>query len=146
MATSVQVGTILIENRPLIMRPLDLKSESYAGTWGVLQSLTSSTLDHKISGAGWTCLFLAGEVKATVFGALAPKSIRRALKQIFAKVQEPDFNCLEVTKIVEDRFWGMPYTTVCAHSRHIQQGSIMELADESKKSTTTVAFESRKSL
>src|ERR1700752_799984 len=99
MATSVQVGTILIEDRPLIMRPLDLKSESYSGTWGVLQSLTSSTLDHKIRGAGWTCLFLASEVKASVFGVLAPKSVRRALKQIFAKVQKPDFNCLEITKI-----------------------------------------------
>jgi hypothetical protein len=138
VATSVQVGTILIEDRPLIMRPLDLKSEPYAGTWGVLQSLTSSTLDHKIRGAGWTCLFLAGEVKASVFGVPAPKSLRRALKQIFVKVQKPDFNCLEITNIVENRFWGMPYTTVYAHSRHIQQGSIMELANESKQSTTTV--------
>jgi hypothetical protein len=138
MATSVQVGTILIENRPLIMRPLDLKSESYAGAWGVLQSLTSSTLDHKISSAGWTSLFLAAEVKATVFGALAPRSIRRALRQIFARVNKPDFNCLEITKIVENHFWGMPYTTVHAHSRHIQQGSIMELANESKQPTTTV--------
>jgi hypothetical protein len=104
MATSVRIGTILIENPPLIMRPLDLKSESYARTWGVLQSLTSSTLDHKISGAGWTYLFLAAEVKATVFGALAPKSIRRALRQIFARANKPDFNCLEITKIVENRF------------------------------------------
>jgi hypothetical protein len=138
MATTVQVGTIFIENRPLIMRPLDLESESYSGTWGVLQSLTSSTLDQKIRGAGWTCFFLAAEVKATVFGALAPKSIRRALKQIFAKVQEPDFNCLEVTKIVENRFLGMPYITVCAHSRHIQQGCIMELAEEPRKLKNTL--------
>ena len=29
METTVQVGTILIENRPLIMRTLDLESEPY---------------------------------------------------------------------------------------------------------------------
>src|SRR5690242_4803946 len=99
MATTVQVGTIFIEDRPLIMRPLDLKSESYSGNWGVLQSFTSSSLDRKVRGAGWTCTPLAGEVKATVFGPLAAKNIRRALKRIFLKVRNPDFNCLEITKI-----------------------------------------------
>jgi hypothetical protein len=139
MAATVQVGTIFIENRPLIMRPLNLESESYSGTWGVLQSLTSSSLDQKVRGAGWSCVSLAGEVKATVFGALAAKNIRRALKQIFLKVRKPDFNCLEVTKIAEGRFLGMPCTTVWANSRHIQQGSIMELADEHKNFKATLS-------
>lgn len=130
MESAVQVGTILIEDRPLILRALDLKSESYAGTWGVLQSLTSTTLDQKVRGAGWNCFFLAAEVKATVFGSLAAKSIRRALQQIFEKVRKPDFNCLEVTRIVENSFLGVPYTTVCAHSRHIQQGYLMDSADK----------------
>jgi hypothetical protein len=136
MATTVQVGTIFIEDRPLIMRPLDLKSESYSGAWGVLQSHTGSTLDQKIRGTGWNCFFMAAEVKASVFGGLAAKSIRRALKQIFAKVKDPDFNCLEVTKIIEKRFWGMPYITICAHSRHIQQGSLLEFAKGSTKLKT----------
>jgi hypothetical protein len=132
MATMVQVGTIFIEDRPLIMRPLDLESEPYSGTWGVLQSLTSFTLDQKIRSAGWKRVSKAGEFKVTVLGALAAQSIRRALKQIFLKVRKPDLNCLEVTRIVEDHFMGMRCTTVCAHSRHIHQGSIMELADELK--------------
>jgi len=132
MATTVQVGTIFIENRPLIMRPLDLESESYSGQWGVLQSFTSFSLDQKVRGVGWRSVSLAGEVKATVFGALAAKNIRRALKQIFLKVRKPDFNCLEITKIFEDRFLGMARTTVWANSRHIQQGSIMQMVDEHK--------------
>jgi len=130
VVATIQVGTIFIENRPLILRALGLESESYAGTWGVLQSHTGTTLDQKIRGTGWTCFFLAAEVKATVFGALAPKSMRRALKHIFAKVRRPDFNCLEVTKITEDRFWGVPRVTVCVHSRRIQQGSLMEFATQ----------------
>jgi len=141
MASTVQVGTILIDDRPLILRALDLESESYSGTWGVLQSHTSATLDQKIRGTGWSCFFMAAEVKATVLGALAAKSIRRALKQIFLRVRKPDFNCLEVTKIFEGRFFGVPYITVSAHSRHIQQGSLMEFAEGSKKFRTV--FESR---
>jgi hypothetical protein len=138
MAATVQVGTILIENRPLILRALDLESESYSGTWGVLHSHTGTTLDQKIRGTGWNCLFLAADVKATVLGRLAAKTIRRAMKHIFTKVQKPDFNCLEVTKIVEDRFLGVPYLTVSAHSRHIQQGSIIELTDEGKNFRTAL--------
>ena len=133
MASTVQVGTILIDDRPLILRALDLESESYSGTWGVLQSHTSATLDQKIRGTGWNCFFMAAEVKATVLGALAAKSIRRALKEIFARVRKPDFNCLEVTRIFEGRFFGVPYITVSAHSRHIQQGSLMEFAEGTKK-------------
>jgi hypothetical protein len=130
METTVQVGTIFIEDRPLITRPLNLESESYSGRWGVLQSFTSAGLDQKVRGAGWNCVSLAGEVKATVFGGLAAKNIRRALKRIFLKIRTPDFNCLEITKMAEDHFLGMPRTTVWANSRHIQQGSIMQMAHE----------------
>ena len=130
METTVQVGTILIENRPLIMRTLDLESQPYSGTWGVLQSLTSSALDQKIRSAGWNCFFMAAEVKGTAFGRLAAKSIQRALNRILVNVRKLDFNCLEVTKIEENRFLGLPYTTVCAHSRHIQQGCLLKSANE----------------
>jgi hypothetical protein len=147
MATTVQVGTIFIEHRPLIMRPLNLESESYSGNWGVLRALTSSGLDQKVRGAGWNCISLAGEVKATVLGALGAKNIRRALKQIFLKVRKPDFNCLEVTKIVQDHCWGLTCTTVWANSRHIQQGSIMELVDEREAcKTAPPQFELRNNL
>lgn len=136
---AVQVGTIFIENRPLIMRPLNLESESYSGTWGVLQSLTSSNLDQKVRGAGWHCGCLAEEVKATVFGTLTAKNIRKALEQIFLQARKTDFNCLEITKIAGGRFLGIPRTIVCAHSRHIRQGSIMQMVDEHKNAKPVAA-------
>src|SRR2546422_11247138 len=58
------------------------------------------------------------------------RSIQRALNRIFVNVRKLDFNCLEVTKIEENRFLGLPYITVCAHSRHIQQGCLLESTDE----------------
>ncbi|HUK23726.1 MAG TPA: hypothetical protein VLV49_04035 [Terriglobales bacterium] len=139
MAASVQVGTILIDDRPLILRALDLESEPYSGTWGVLQTLNGSTLEKKIKGSGWNCFFMAAEVKATVLGTLADSNIRRALKQIFLKAQKPDFNCLEVTNIRAHRFLGVPYITVFAHSRHIQQGSLLEFAGAYGSTTNTLA-------
>jgi len=130
MTPTVQVGTILIEERPLITRTLDLESESYTGKWGVLKVLNGSALDQKIRSAGWNCFFMAEEVKVTVLGSLSANNIQKALKQVFLKVRTEDFNCLEVTKMVENRFLGVPYITVCTHSRHIQQGCLLDSAQE----------------
>ncbi len=37
MTPKVQVGTILIEKRPLIAQVLGLESEPYSGTWSVIK-------------------------------------------------------------------------------------------------------------
>ena len=133
MAASVQVGTTFIQNRPLILHTLGLESEPYEGTWDVLQFLPSAGLDRRIRGDGWNYFFMAAEVRASAFDRLMDKSIRKALKQIFVKVRNADFNCLEVTDITEKRCLGVPYITVCAHSRHIQQGSMMDLAQNAAR-------------
>jgi hypothetical protein len=130
MTPRIQVGTILIEDRPLATWILDLESESYSGNWSVVKAINGLALDRKIHAAGWNFFFMAEEVKATVFGSLAAKSIQKALKRICLKVRKQDFNCLEVTKMVEHRFLGVPYITVCAHSRHIQQDCVLDLAQE----------------
>lgn len=130
MAAVVQVGTIFIQNRPLILRTLDLETEPYSGTWDMLPSPRSPSLDQRIQGTGWNCFFLAAEVKAIVLGELAVTTVHKALKKIFAKVRNADFNCLEVTKMADHHFFGVPYTTVCPHSRHIQQGSMTNFAQK----------------
>jgi hypothetical protein len=86
MTPNVQVGTILIEDRPIITQTLGLESESYSGNWGVVK-LNGSVLERKIRSVGWNCFFLAEEVKSTVFGSLAAKSIQKALKRICLKVR-----------------------------------------------------------
>jgi hypothetical protein len=73
---------------------------------------------------------MAEEVKATVFGSLAAKSIQKALKRMFLKVRKQDFNCLEVTKMVEHCFLGVQYITVCTPPRHIQQDCVLDFAQE----------------
>ena len=130
MTPRIQVGTILIENCSLVTRILDLESESYSGNWNVVKAIDGFTLDLKIHAAGWSFFFMAEEVKATVFGSLAANNIQKALKRIFLKVRKQNFNCLEVTKVVENRFLGVPYITVCTHPRHIHQGCWLDSAQE----------------
>ena len=96
----------------------------------MVKAINGLALDRKIHAAGWNFFFMAEEVKATVFGSLAANSIQKALQRILLKVRKQDFNCLEVTKMVENRLLGVPYITVCTHPRHIQQGCVLDGAQE----------------
>jgi hypothetical protein len=120
MPETVQVGTILVKESPLMPELLGRELEHYSGNWNLVKKLDGFALDRKIRGAGWNFFFMAAEVKAMFFGAPGAKKIQNALHRIFGKVRQP-YNALEVTRIVRKRFLGVPYTLVSAHSRHIQQ-------------------------
>jgi hypothetical protein len=91
-------------------------------------------LDQKLRSVGWNSSFMAEEAEATVFGSLAAKNIQKALKRIFLKMRKQNFNCLEVTKMVENRFLGVPYIMVRTHPRHVfvlgraKEGSLLTAA------------------
>jgi hypothetical protein len=70
MMPRVQVGTILIEGRPLFAQVLGLESEPYSGNWSVIKGLDGFSLDRKIHAAGWNFFFIASEVKVMIFGAI----------------------------------------------------------------------------
>lgn len=123
MAPTVDVGTVLIgEESPRVAEVLALQSEPYFQNWSVVTALNGSTLDEKVRAARWNFFFLAEEVKAMFFGAIGATKVQGALQRVARKVETQGFNCLEVTGIVAKRFLGVPYATVSAHSRHIQQG------------------------
>src|SRR2546422_9104081 len=134
MTAEVQVGTVLIEERPALTQVLGLESEPYSGTWSVVKALNGYALDRKIHAAGWNFFFMAAEVKVMFFGALGAKKIQGALKRILEKVQGQDFNCLEVTGIVAKRFLGVPYAIVSAHSRHVQPSYCLDSAESRRTS------------
>jgi hypothetical protein len=108
MTPIVQVGTVLIGEESIRMTEvLALQSEPYFKNWSVVKALNDSTLDDKIRAVRWHFFFLADEVKATFFGAIAAVKIQGALQRIARKVKQQKFNCLEVTGIVAKRFLGV---------------------------------------
>ena len=129
MPPTVQVGTILMKQWPGITQLLNLESEPCSGEWNLLKVPDGFILDRKIHAAGWTFFFLAAEVKVMFFGSLGAAKIRNALRRILEKVKSQHFNGLEVTEIVARRFLGVPYVTVSAHSRHMQQSCYLDSAE-----------------
>ena len=106
-----------------------LDSEPYSGSWSLVKTLDGVSLDRKICAAGWNLFFMAAEVKVTFFGILGAAKIQHAIQRILAKVKPQHFNGLEVTGIVASHFLGVPYVTVSAHSRHMQQGCYLDSSE-----------------
>jgi hypothetical protein len=128
MPSTVQVGTILMKECPGMPQLIGLETEPGLGEWGMVKVPDAFTLDRKIHAAGWNFFFMAAEVKAMFFGSLKAAKVRSALKRILAKVKLQHFNGLEVTAIVARHFLGVPYVTVSAHSRHMQQSCYLDSA------------------
>jgi hypothetical protein len=129
MPPNIRVGAILIEDWPLATKGLGLESEPYSDNWSLIKALDGFAFDDKIHASGWNFFFMATELKAMFFGALSARKIQNALERIFGKVKQQHFNGVEVTAIVSKRFLGVPYGTVSAHSRHLQQSCYLDSSE-----------------
>jgi len=101
---------------------LSIESGTFLPGWRVVRNLDRSTLTRDIESRKWFFFYLAGEIRATVLGRDRPGTLRRAVRCVLAKQEGQKFNSLEITKIVSKRFLGIPFMSITAHSRHIQQG------------------------
>ena len=114
--------TILIREDTTLPANLSIESEVFVPGWRVVKNLDRSTLARNIDGANWNFFYLAREIRAIVLGRDRLGTLRRAVKCVLAKQKGQQFNSLEITKVVSKRFIGIPFMSVAAHSRHIQQG------------------------
>ena len=117
-----RAGTILIREDTPLPANLPIESEAFLPGWRAVRNLDGYELGRKIEEAKWYFFYLAGEIGAIALGREGLGAQRRAVKRILAKQEGQKFNSLEVTKIISKRFLGIPFMSVTAHSRHIQQG------------------------
>jgi hypothetical protein len=114
--------TIFIKEDTPLPRTLSIESEAFLPGWRVVVNLDRYAMARKIEGANWNFFYLAGELRATVLGRDRSGTLRRAVKCVLAKQEGQKFNSLEITKAVSKRFLGIPFMSVTAHARHIQEG------------------------
>ena len=126
MPLTIQVGTVLMKEWPGMPQLIGFETEPGFGEWSVVKVPDAFTLDRKIHAAGWNFFFMAAEVKAMFFGSPRAAKLQSALKRILTKVHRQHFNGLEITAIVGRHFLGIPYVSVYAHSRHLQQSCYLE--------------------
>ena len=78
MTDTITAGSILVEEGTHV--PKSLLLQSAANGWAAVKE-ARSTFEKAIHEEGWTFFFMAGEIKATVFGFDRQKALRAALKQ-----------------------------------------------------------------
>lgn len=122
MPNHIQAGTIMVQPSEGL-RSLGIESEPYCESWQSLGVSESSGLDRKIRDSGWKLFYMADELKTTVPAWGGQKTLRRGVKRLLSQARMQHFNCLELTHILRKRLLGIPYVSIAAHSRHIQQES-----------------------
>jgi hypothetical protein len=125
MLATNKSGTILIRDNTPLPAGMAIERDVFLPGWKCVKDLDGYRLGRKIEGAKWNFFYLAGEIRVTVLGS-GSKTLRRAVKRALAK-QEKQFNSLEITTVVSKRFLGVPFMSVVAHTRHIQQGICLVL-------------------
>ena len=116
--------TVFIREGTPLPTALSVERERFLPGWTIVKNLDRQALTREIEGANWNFFYLAGEIRATVLGRERVGTLRRAVKRVLAQQEEQwfKFNSLELTKVVSRWFLGVPFLSVTAHSRHIQQG------------------------
>ena len=122
MTQAIDIGSLLVKAGTLLPESVQLESDSYLKGWSLVKNLGSSEMDRKLCAVGWTFFYMAGEVKAIAFGSDSEETTCRAVKKVIENMKSDKFNCLEISRVAAKSFLGLPYVTVAAHKRHIQEG------------------------
>lgn len=125
MADKIQAGAILIKEGTILPESLHVECDPYSKGWLLVRNLDGGELDQKTTKAGWNLFCMAVEIKAAVFGFDKEEAQRRTVHRILTNLKREKFNCLEITQVAAKRFLGLPYVTVSAHPRHIQESSVL---------------------
>ncbi len=125
MAAKINAGTILIKEGALLPDSVRFDSEPYSKGWRLVTNLRGSEMDRQLFEAGWNLFYMAEELNATAVGSHSEKTARRAVRKVIATMKSDKLNCMEITQVAAKRFLGLPYVTVSAHPRHIQESKVL---------------------
>jgi hypothetical protein len=117
-----QVGTILVEAGTSLPGAVLLQPSALSGTWKSVVDLDRAGLAAEVSKAGWTFFYMAGELTARAFGSSEDHRVRTAIGRVIEGVQAQKCNTVEITHLAHKSFLGIPYVSITAHARHLQDG------------------------
>jgi hypothetical protein len=144
----IEAGNILIKDSAVLPKELQIESEPCMPGWSLVKDFDGHGLDRAVRQAGWTFFRLAGEIRTIVLGIDERSMIRRAIKQIVTNPRSKKFNSLEIIRVASKRFLGVPYVSVNAQSRHIQEslfllsaGRVPEWGRTKLTATRTMAWD-----
>jgi hypothetical protein len=119
----ITTGTLLLDKGTPIPPFFRVGSERYPNGWTSVTTTTNfQDREKELATAGWTFFYMAGEMKATAYGFDTQKATDVAVGRLMARARQQACNGLEIDEVLTHSFLGMPYVSVTAHTRHIQEG------------------------
>jgi hypothetical protein len=115
-------GTILMKEGTHLPESVRVSRKASWSGWIAIKSLDPRGLDKQLREVGWTFHFLASSVRKRAFGFDSETRFDRAMSSAIKYVQAEKCNCVEFDQTTEKSIFGLPYTSVSIHSRHIQEG------------------------
>jgi len=128
MAPNETAGSVFVRENTILPRGLIIETETFLPGWRAVRDCDGYGLCRKIEAGNWNFFYLAGEFKAIVLGREGPAAFRRAVRSILSKPEARKFNSLEITAIRSRWFLGIPFVSVSANFRHIQESLALEPA------------------
>jgi hypothetical protein len=122
MPDAITAGDLLVQEGTNLPGSRTLLAEAGPNGWAAVKD-NHLTFEKAVDEAGWTFFFMAGEIKATVFGFDRQKALRAALKRLLTNVKSQHCNSIEITGVMGKSFLRVPYVSVLAHPRHLQKGT-----------------------
>jgi hypothetical protein len=118
---AIQAGTVFIEAGAVLPASFALESSPDENGWKTLESTGRSAFEQKVRKAGWIFFLMDAEITAKVYGFDMQKSLRTAFDRITASVRSQKCNSLQITQVESKSFLRVPYVSITAHSRHLQE-------------------------
>jgi hypothetical protein len=118
-----QPGAILVEDGTNLPDAMSLQPSAFSHSWRSVPDAGGVGLDAQLGKAGWTFFYMAGAIRKHAFGFDEDKRMRTAVSRVIQDVQSEKCNCLEITGVTTKAFLGIPYVSITAHARHIQDGT-----------------------
>ena len=140
MSNTLRVGALFMQAGTLIPRSLEMETEACSPGWKWITNLDGDSFDCKVRNAGWSFFFLAAKIQVMVWGHCTNKIVSKAVRRVLTRAQPAQFNCLEVTELSARRFCGIPYVHLSAHSRHIQEATVLRGIAERRRTNAATAW------
>src|SRR3954447_2498046 len=121
MRRQLCAGSMLLKDGTQLPEFLEVGTEEYSPGWSFISEFTSADLGKAIEAEEWTFFFMAGEIQARGIGFSIRSGLARAVSNMTDAVTRENCNCLEITESRQRTFFGLHWTTLAAHARHIQK-------------------------
>ena len=125
MTDDKTTSTMLIKEGAFLPETVRFESEPYSKGWRLVKDLRGSEMEGQLLDAGWNLFCLAEELHASAVGSDLGKTTRRAIEKVLDTMKSDKLNCVEITQVAAKRFLGLPYVTISAHARPIQESKVL---------------------